>query len=277
VQVTPSQRVAVNLSTGEIKTAAPPVPVPVPLPVASATPVALAVPSPVPVAAVPSPIPSPTPVAVAPPVVAPVVPEVVAPKPKPKPIVLEVPVLRHPEAGAHHTVTNGVVLAWQRMTGVQGYRLQVARDTKFAHPLIDERVKINAKGINDAAPGEYFWRLQAYTREMSSAWSPSRSFVLDPDTSGGLLAPVPVKPENGAKVAVGKSTPLIWRRTTVVPGYRVQVARDTSFLDLVLDTKSTANLQVFMPTEPGLYYWRVKSSLESRESAWSPSYSFNVQ
>jgi hypothetical protein len=75
------------------------------------------------------------------------------------------------------------------------------------------------------------------------------------------LIPFPrsVAPAVDARFAFGArlALPLSWERVEGATGYRVQVARDLSFREVVLARDTTGTASAFAPASPGTYAWRV--------------------
>ncbi len=78
------------------------------------------------------------------------------------------------------------------------------------------------------------------------------------------LPPTPrlVSPARGAVLDLGGSgqpVPFEWQRVAGATAYRVQVAWDAAFRELVLDTVTSATRFEMPALSPGRYYWRVRS------------------
>jgi len=105
-------------------------------------------------------------------------------------------------------------------------------------------------------------------------------FALLGSACGGpapLPAPVLEKPANGSTVT--SLTPILaWSAITSGASYRLQLASDANFSNLVIDQQNLAGLSYSVPahklTEGQTYYWKVSASKDNRASSWSMYWSF---
>ncbi|MGV3598778.1 MAG: T9SS type A sorting domain-containing protein [Bacteroidota bacterium] len=92
-------------------------------------------------------------------------------------------------------------------------------------------------------------------------------------------APVPAFPADGA-IKVGLNENLIWNNTFTVDSFRLQIATDTSFNTLVLDT--TQGATILYKLRNGLlsnyvnYYWRVQGIDMNGVGPWSARSTFRT-
>jgi hypothetical protein len=200
--------------------------------------------------------------------------------PKPARPQLPAPALKSPAADLTRALQKGFVFAWERAEKAISYHLQISRDAAFTESELDSRVTINAYGYTPKQLGNYSWRVSAIgTDGKEGAWSEVRRFRVLPSTSEdhALLPPLPKTPANEAIVPGGKDVVLIWRQTSEVPTYHLQIARDADFKQLTLEQDSSANIQSLKKPAPGKYHWRVRGTDGTRTSDWSYVYTFTVQ
>jgi photosystem II stability/assembly factor-like uncharacterized protein len=160
------------------------------------------------------------------------------------------------------------------------YRLQIATDQNFTNIIY------NIPGINTSQYGmppgillyntQYYWRVKATNQVGESAsWSSVRNFrTALPD----VYAPTLLLPANNATVNI---TPLLrWDTIAIASSYRVRIATDTGFTNLVLDSNNIVNRQITVPAgrlQPNTrYYWKVLSSNVCMSSPYSPRWSFTT-
>jgi len=91
-----------------------------------------------------------------------------------------------------------------------------------------------------------------------------------------LPAPTLEAPANGSTVT--SLTPILaWSASTSGATYRLQVANDANFSNLVIDQQNLAGLSYSMPggklTEGQTYYWKVRASKDNQDSSWSTHWS----
>lgn len=94
--------------------------------------------------------------------------------------------------------------------------------------------------------------------------------------AGVPLAPDPQEPDEGA-VDVDTMPALRWHADALWATYRVQVARDVSFDDLVVDANSLAGSQYVLEASlqsQTTYHWRVQATNFCGPSVWSPTRTF---
>ena len=92
-----------------------------------------------------------------------------------------------------------------------------------------------------------------------------------------VAAPTLEAPANGSTVT--SLTPILtWSASTSGASYRLQVANDANFSNLVVDTANLAGLSYTVPagklSEGQSYYWKVIASKDNQDSAWSTYWSF---
>lgn len=84
-------------------------------------------------------------------------------------------------------------------------------------------------------------------------------------------------PTNGG-IAQGSALDLRWRGPVGTDGYRVQIAQDERFEQVILDTEipSTDSLTVLemLPENGSSFYWRVQPQSKRQAHAWSSAFSF---
>lgn len=94
------------------------------------------------------------------------------------------------------------------------------------------------------------------------------------DTSSSTKTPEPVRPVGGATVKDSPLT-LAWSEVPDATEYRVQIARETDFESLFLDTIVEANepsvtVQDGAPLDGSTCYWRVRVEAPNESTDWSP-------
>lgn len=174
------------------------------------------------------------------------------------------------------------------------YEIRISQDSGF---------KVNTTTIPEVADTTfeyadlnntttYFWKVRAhFGTEDTSRWSTARLFTtaltVSPPVSPELMSP------KHDKLGVPVNTYLVWGDVEAADSYKLQVATDESFEDLVypqppqktiLPTMSGAEVpdeQYVARKIEGLnnaenYYWRVKSVNRAGESEWSDSFLFST-
>ncbi len=89
--------------------------------------------------------------------------------------------------------------------------------------------------------------------------------------------PILYEPVNNKKVLPQDSLALGWTGQGFYDLFQLQIFSDSLFSDMVIDTTMNSSFYVFENLiNHTIYFWRVRSILNSEVSAWSPSWSFEV-
>jgi len=135
-------------------------------------------------------------------------------------------------------------------------RVQVAADAAFDRVLRDDRVPPGTDvRIADLPDGRWFLRARRQDAQGLEGYDATRSFVLK-----ARPEPPPVnQPPPRAKKTVG-SIDFNWAASAQTLTYRLQVARDAAFADVVVDRSDLGEntLKLDLP-EAGPYHWRIAS------------------
>ena len=145
---------------------------------------------------------------------------------------------------------DAVELRWTAATEAATYRVQLARDPGFRDLVADQdAVAVTEARVGYLAPAEYFWRVASVRadRDQGPFGDPQR-FTQKP------LPPVPEPPS-----ADERELHFTW---VGEPGqtFRLQVARDGAFRDLVADLALDAPRVSLAKPEPGTYFMRVQAT-----------------
>lgn len=143
-----------------------------------------------------------------------------------------------------------VAFRWTVPLGGMQYRLQVSTQADFNPTVLDV---VGAEDIGQRVPlpaGDYFWRLASITPEgRQGPFGVVQSF---------RLRPLPAAPALGAPVTGSEAVTLRWHASESDLDYRVQVARDESFQERVIDHDQTSAELELPRGEGGVFYIRVQ-------------------
>ncbi|MFO7895990.1 MAG: SUMF1/EgtB/PvdO family nonheme iron enzyme, partial [Candidatus Cloacimonadales bacterium] len=174
--------------------------------------------------------------------------------------------------------TTGVItqLQWLEYSNSGGYQVQVATDDSFSDIVIDAEVDDETLSyvteVDMELATSYYWRVKA----MVSNWSEVRAFTtistyVDDDVL--LLYPVNDS-ETDAVVQVPSFT---WERLAGSNHYRIQIATDSNFSDLLVEELTSSNSYQIENGDAlqydGVYYWRVRSDVAN----WCDPFAFRVK
>ena len=189
------------------------------------------------------------------------------------------PVLSSPANGAIN-VSLAPVLDWQDVINANTYRAQISRDSNFTSTVFDQsgiaqsQISVPSSILNYDTT--YYWRISGQNTFGSGQWSTVWKFRT---ISFLPLAPVLVFPGNGS-VNVIITPVLTW---TAVPGansYRVEVARDSLFTNIVTSVGNITTVNYVVPVSVlsygTQYYWRVNATNNNGTGSWSAIWNFTT-
>ncbi len=186
------------------------------------------------------------------------------------------PLLSTPENGTEN-IGEEVTLKWIAAIGADNYNLQVADNSGFNNPLVDEE-GLTARTYdlgNMKEKTTYYWRVSASnlggTSEWSSAWTFKTGEFIQPPA-----APVLASPGDGAK-NLDISTILEWNKVDNADSYKVQVSKLQTFNSFVYNSETTGTTfntdNLDYQTK---YFWRVAGVNKGGQGAWSEVWSFET-
>ncbi len=174
-------------------------------------------------------------------------------------------------------------LDWDNFYGALSYRVQISLDANFAGTMLFDSSGITQSEINIPPAvlpsGAYnYWRVNALTSSGTSPWSAVWRFhiILAPPD-----APVLISPPDGS-INQPWAPVLDWNDVATAQFYRLQIAANSSFNQLVLDSNRIFVSQFQVPQYAlqvnSLYYWRVNASNSGGVSTgpWSAPWSFTT-
>ncbi|MBK8982767.1 MAG: T9SS type A sorting domain-containing protein [Ignavibacteria bacterium] len=188
------------------------------------------------------------------------------------------PVLVSPANGATQVLlTPG--LSWVTVSDAAGYNLNIALDSNFSTVILTAGNITNSfynvpsalLNINT----RYYWRVNAYNAIGTGQWSSSFHFT----TIGPPSAPLLLTPVNNA-VNVSLTPLLDWENVLNASTYRLQIATDSVFSNIILNPVNLTASQYNVPspyfTYLTKYYWRASAANGIGASDWSSVFSFTT-
>ncbi len=138
----------------------------------------------------------------------------------------------------------------------QALRVQVATDPDFDNVLRTQRVEPGAEirivGLDD---GAWYLRARRVDPQGIEGLDAVRAFVLKARPE----PPAPTQPRRGTKQTVG-SVDFAWAQNVEASSQRLQIAREATFKELVLDRDALAGTEARIDlSDPGTYFWRLAS------------------
>ncbi len=184
------------------------------------------------------------------------------------------PAITSPAQGAV-VPPDSLIVRWTRVPGAAQYHLQVSADSTFAvASLNDTTLTDTVRMVSGLTPGgQYFSRVRARNVGGWGAYSAKERFSV---VQQGLAAPVLVSPTDGS-AQVPLSATLSWNGSSGATSYELQLALDSGFGRMVVDSAVTSTSAVVGPlVKKTRYYWRVRASNAEAASVFSSSRSFRT-
>jgi photosystem II stability/assembly factor-like uncharacterized protein len=163
---------------------------------------------------------------------------------------------------------------------VATYRIQVSLASNFSTTLIDVD---NISGTDYTVAGgvlelntKYYWRVMATNEVGDGQWSGNRNFttrVASPDITN-LSLPA----DNSTNITL---TPVLdWDTAQNAIEYQLQIATDSTFSNIVMNTDTITATQFEVPSgmldNSTWYYWRVRGKSLCENGEWSNEWSFRT-
>jgi hypothetical protein len=153
---------------------------------------------------------------------------------------------------------------WAPAVGAAGYALEIAREDGFARPEVRLQMAETEAAV-PLRPGRYQWRLRAVEADgRAGDWSRPGTLVMPPEAPG--------------------QTRVVWTESVLkihwqghAPAFRVEVARDPGFRDILFSRRETGR-DIRLPAQPPGQYWTRVIALDDAggESAPGPATGFTV-
>ncbi|MEO8279778.1 MAG: FecR domain-containing protein [Ideonella sp.] len=150
--------------------------------------------------------------------------------------------------------------AWPSIPGAVAYRVQVLANTNDERLLLDGRFAQASAQFASLPDGSYRLRVRGIDTAGLEGLDTVQPFVLKAQPQ----APLAVSPKPGA-TSVGAAARFEWAGVNDAKRYRLQIARDTEFADLVFDNAAISQTSQLVELAPGRYHWRLASIAETRE------------
>ena len=177
-------------------------------------------------------------------------------------------------ANKSENISVSFAFIWNSVSEAQSYQILVFSDEALKDTLL------KAGEIEDtfyiAQPYEpdskYYWKVRAVNSYGSSLWSELRSFETVPLPD----VPVLVYPADEETEVLIKDS-LIWEQADFAESYRLMLAYDAAFLELVFDSTVTDTIFKYSLAENTVYYWKIRGMNSAGESSWSAIRKFTTK
>ena len=146
-----------------------------------------------------------------------------------------------------------VLLQCTGVPGVTWFHLQVSRSEDFANPLVDEnRLSVCEYTTQQLTPGTWYWRVASISQH-----SNGKTFT-GPFAAPQSFTVLPTAPAFVAAGTAGMDNQVHWDGQTGHT-YRIQVAQDETFAQIVADQTTQQPTWNFADLAPNTYYLRVQA------------------
>ncbi|RKZ99254.1 MAG: LysM motif protein [Gammaproteobacteria bacterium] len=148
------------------------------------------------------------------------------------------------------------VVSWESVDGALQYRIEVSSEKQFNTILWQQFSKYLRAALPDLADGRYFIRVRAIDELGLEGKSIVHPILIDARPQ----APIQLKPDEDY-VLRGKTPELKWTASSEADKYRLEIAADTEFKQLLLKREDIDSTH-FEPADLsaiGKYYWRLTS------------------
>ncbi len=163
---------------------------------------------------------------------------------------------------------------WPAVSGARSYRFQVAPNADFDILLVDETTEQAAASWKALPDGHYALRIRAIDDVALEGINSVHLFEVD----ARPFPPVTASPPDTA--VIREADPVFsWSASGDNGTYRIQVARDADFSELVNDRKTgAAKYKQETPLEPDTYHWRVAGiDNNGKQGPYGPVQSFTYR
>lgn len=167
---------------------------------------------------------------------------------------------------------------WDSVSEATNYTIQIATDDQFGNVVVEQsKLPTSSFTIPDDSGltnlNEYYWRVKAFNTHVESEWSDTWSFIVNEDLTPAiptLVAPL-------ASTETISPVDFVWTTSARATSWDFQLANDSGFTSLLVDTTLTRTTYEYTPIANVLRYWRVRSRNTDGTSAWvSSTVTFNV-
>ncbi len=199
---------------------------------------------------------------------------------EPKATTLSPPTLISPVNGSVNEPVS-LQLEWAVVSGANSYNLQVGIDSSFNTIVFNKMgITSNFQQVDSLNHNKvYYWHVNASNTSSSSQFSSTWKFQTSVDSN----LTVPQTPVLSSPANASADEPLYpilyWNSSTNASFYRLQVATDNSFNNLIFDDSaiSATYYQVGPLNQSTKYFWHVLAKNNSGSSAWSSAWYFTTQ
>lgn len=167
------------------------------------------------------------------------------------------------------SIPRTVTFSWEEQSGADKYQLQLSTINDMRSLVIDTLVKGNSFTISNLAYNTtYYWRVKTVNDICQSQWSEISNFTT-------ILRPTVLSQPAKGDRSIDIIGNLIWTSVDGADYYRVQLATDSSFKNIIIDKTTIISEYPYSGLEYNTqYFWRVKCFNAKTQSNWSEVWNF---
>ena len=162
---------------------------------------------------------------------------------------------------------------WPAVKNGTSYIIEISQDKKFAKKILRTKTTKPHFFWNSSKPGLYFFRISYFDKHnRQSPFSKASQLIIRHQ------APSLISPQGELKVEEQKEISFQWSELPHVQSYKVQVAKDDKFKNIVLEKKVTSSELETTNLSSGQYFWRTQTTAPGQvNSAWSSASQFKLK
>lgn len=188
---------------------------------------------------------------------------------------LQAPILITP-ADNKTNLDTAITFSWSKVDSASTYRIEISEDSLFAAANLFFTKDTSGTSLKTSKfkyATDYFWRVFAFNKAGEiSFWSDTSKFRIKFQT------PIAVAPSDSLR-ELDTSVTFTWLAIQNADKYRLQIANDTSFTKITLDSLTTlTNIKFDSLSFSKYYYWRIAARNKNNDTSnWSASRFFITQ
>jgi len=142
-------------------------------------------------------------------------------------------------------------VTWQSVDLASRYNIQISTDQSFSNIQWQQYQKTTSVNLPKLDDGRYFLRISAISENGMEGLTESTSFIVNIYPKAPKLSPLSL-------MDIASPKPLEWSSADNVNNYIIQIAKDESFSQIVIDKQvDNPSYTISSPLALGSYYWRV--------------------
>ncbi len=154
----------------------------------------------------------------------------------------------------------------------QGYRVQIAKTSKFQDLIFDKRIDSSAIRGPDLPDGDYHIRVRAIDIQQLEGLNSQLEFSINAQPESPFLS----LPNVGQGFLIDENVEFSWAKQKSIKKYHFQIAKDHNFDNLLVDRQDVdqSELVIDDKMKVGKYFWRVAATDQEGDGPFSEGQMF---